>query len=281
MRLLSGVIILVSWLCFFPAYGQDDVGNPAGDPGRPQNLEINIHNDTAKSIQFHVRILHSGEEPEFYYLAPGETQTLLEREVIEFQIVPEELSRLYFLAPGEDYSIRMIDGKDFKVFQKIKGYENAVMLAPFVPSPMVVIERVLSLAGVNKNSIVYDLGCGDGRVVIAAAGIYGARGVGIDIDPDLIAEAVRNAVDAGVEELVEFREADIFQSSLTEATLVYIFLFPDSNRLLRPYLEKQLKIGTKVACLGFNLPAWADRLTGQHDIVDDEGYHRIVYFYER
>ena len=69
--------------------------------------------------------------------------------------------------------------------------------------------------------------------------------------------------------------------TVKSATLVYIFLFPDSNRLLRPYLEHQLKKGTTVVCLGFNLPAWDDRLDGWHDIVDDDGFHRIVYIYKR
>lgn len=263
------------------AAGQETDRRPREDPNLKQIFKIQISNDTDQTIKFHTRILHSGDEPDYDSLSPGETETLLGRNVLEFQIVPKELARLYFLAPGEDYSIRIIDGQDLKLFQKVKGYQEAVMLAPFVPSPMVVIERMLSLAGVSKDSVVYDLGCGDGRVVIAAAKIYGARGVGIDIDPELIAEARKNASDAGVETLAEFREGDIFQTSLTEATHVYVFLFPDSNRLLRPYLEKQLKKGTTVASLGFNFPAWEDRLTGWHDILDDEGYHRIVYIYER
>lgn len=265
----------------FPAGGQDSGGRPAADPNLRRMLEIHIHNDTDAEIKFQTRILHTEDEPDVYFLAPGETRTLLGRKVLEFQILPEELSRLYYLAPGEDYSVRKIDGKDFKIFQKVKGYEEAVMLAPFVPSPDQVIERTLSLVGVTKDSIVYDLGCGDGRVVIAAARIYGARGVGIDINPELIEEARQNARASGVEDLVEFRVGDVFQTSLTEATLVYVFLFPDSNRLLRPYLEKQLKKGTTVASLGFDFPAWEDRLTGLHDIVDEDGFHRIVYVYER
>jgi SAM-dependent methyltransferase len=282
LPILLACICIVS-LCRNPAgaAGQTLTGQSGGEPDLKRIFKINITNDTDRQLKFHARILHSEDEPDVYYLSPGEIQTLLGRKVLEFQILPKELSRIYFLAPGEDYSVRLIDGKDLKVFQKVNGYKEAVMLAPFVPSPNVVIERMLSLAGVTGDSIVYDLGCGDGRVVIAAAKIYGARGVGIDIDPDLIDKAREKALEAGVEDLVDFRVGDIFETSLTEATMVYVFLFPDSNRLLRPYLEKQLRKGTTVAALGFNFPAWEDRLKGWHDILDDDGYHRIVYIYER
>lgn len=256
-------------------------GQEIDAPELTRIFKVHITNDTDRELKFHIRILHSEDEPDVYFLSPGQIQTLTGRKVLEFQILPKELSRIYFLAPGEDYSVRMIDGEDWKLFQKVKDYEEAVMLAPFVPSPMVVIEKVLSMSRVTGDSVVYDLGCGDGRVVIAAAQIYGARGVGIDIDPDLIEEARKKAAEAGVSDLVDFRVGDVFETNLTEATMVYVFLFPDSNRLLRPYLEKQLKIGTTVASLGFNFPAWENRLTGWHDILDDDGFHRIVYLYER
>src|SRR3954464_3553437 len=109
------------------------------------------------------------------------------------------------------------------------------VLAPYVPTPEDVVDRMLVLAGTTSRDVVYDLGCGDGRIPIAAAKTYGARGVGIDIDPALVAQATAAARQAGVSDRVTFKVGDIFDPSVTfsDATVVTIFLLPDLNLRLR------------------------------------------------
>jgi len=116
----------------------------------------------------------------------------------------------------------------------------------FVPTPHEIVDAMLKLANVNPTDVVYDLGCGDGRIVIAAARKFGARGVGIDIDPDRIREAVENARAAGVADRVRFVRGDLFEADFREATVVTLFLKWNYNRKLRPRLWDQLKPGTPV-----------------------------------
>src|SRR5690348_9680432 len=105
---------------------------------------------------------------------------------------------------------------------------------PYLPTTQVAVEAMLKLAGVTANDVVYDLGCGDGRIVITAAKLYGAHGVGIDIDPKRIQEARENARKAGVEGLVRFEENDLFQAKIREASVVTLFLLTSVNARLRP-----------------------------------------------
>src|SRR6516225_1333501 len=127
---------------------------------------------------------------------------------------------------------------------------------PYVPTTEEAVRAMLKLADVKKADIVYDLGCGDGRIVIAAAKTYGARGVGIDIDPDRIQEARENAKKAGVENLVRFEENDLFQANFREATVVTLFLLPSINLKLRPKLLQNLKPGTRVVSNTFDMGTW-------------------------
>jgi SAM-dependent methyltransferase len=135
-------------------------------------------------------------------------------------------------------------------------------LAPYVPSPPEVVERMLALAGVTRSDVVYDLGCGDGRIPIAAAVKYGARGVGLDIDPKRIDESRANAKAAGVEKLVEFRQEDVMTADVSQATVVTLYLLSSSNAKLRPILTKQLKPGARIVSHAFSMgPTWpADKI---------------------
>lgn len=126
-------------------------------------------------------------------------------------------------------------------------------LAPYVPTPPDVVERMLGLANVTKGDVVYDLGCGDGRIPIAAAVKYGARGVGIDIDPRRIEESRANAKAAGVEHLVEFRLEDVMKADVSPATVVTLFLLSSSNAKLRPLLTSQLRPGSRVVSHAFSM----------------------------
>lgn len=127
---------------------------------------------------------------------------------------------------------------------------------PFVPTTEPAVEAMLKLASVQKSDVVYDLGCGDGRIVIAAARKFGARGVGIDINPVRIAEARENARKAGVEHLVKFIEQDLFEADIHEASVVTLFLLSSVNLKLRPKLQKELKPGARVVSNTFDMGDW-------------------------
>ena len=135
-------------------------------------------------------------------------------------------------------------------------------LAPFVATPEEVVDRMLTLAQVTRTDVVYDLGCGDGRIPITAAKKYGARGVGIDIDPRRIDESRANAKAAGVEHLVEFRLEDALQADVSRATVVTLYLLGSANALLRPVLTKQLRPGARIVSHAFSMgPTWpADKI---------------------
>jgi SAM-dependent methyltransferase len=127
---------------------------------------------------------------------------------------------------------------------------------PYVPTTETAVQAMLKLGDVKKTDVVYDLGCGDGRIVIAAAKSYGARGVGIDINPVRIGEAKENAKKAGVENLVRFEENDLFDAKIGEATVVTLFLLPNINLKLRPKLLADLKPGTRVVSNTFDMGDW-------------------------
>lgn len=154
---------------------------------------------------------------------------------------------------------------------------DAPQLAPYVPTPQDVVERMLALAGVTKNDVVYDLGCGDGRIPIAAARLYGARGVGVDIDPLRIAEANANAKAAGVEHLVTFRLQDAMKTDVSPATVVTTYLLTASNLKLRPLLTAQLKPGSRIVAHSFGFGDWTPEKADS--FTDAEGRARMLYLY--
>lgn len=127
---------------------------------------------------------------------------------------------------------------------------------PFVRTPQEVVSRMLELAEVSEDDVVYDLGSGDGRFVITAAQQFGARGVGIEIDPERIREARKNAEEAGVTDQVEFRQQDLFEADFSDATVVTLYLLTTVNKQLRPELFKQLDPGDRVVSHDFDMGSW-------------------------
>lgn len=127
---------------------------------------------------------------------------------------------------------------------------------PYVPTTDEAVKAMLQLAGVKKSDVVYDLGCGDGRIVVTAAKEFGARGVGIDINPVRIKEAKENAKKSGVENLVRFEENDLFEAKIDEATVVTLFLLSSVNLKLRPKLLAELKPGTRIVSNTFDMGDW-------------------------
>lgn len=154
---------------------------------------------------------------------------------------------------------------------------NQESLAPYVPTPQDVVERMLELAGVTSQDVVYDLGCGDGRIVITAAKKYGARGVGVDIDPRRIEEAEANAKKAGVESLTTFRIQDARTVDVSSATVVTLYLLPDSNTILRPIITKQLPAGARIVSHAFDMDAWEP--AKMERFKDQNGNIRTLYLW--
>jgi SAM-dependent methyltransferase len=133
---------------------------------------------------------------------------------------------------------------------------------PYVPTPQDVVDAMLKLARVGKKDYLIDLGCGDGRIVVSAAQQYGAIGVGIDLNPERIAEARANALKAGVDKRVTFRVANLFDADLSPATVVSLYLLPQVNAQLRPKLWQQLKPGSRVVSHAFDMgPEWPPERT--------------------
>lgn len=131
----------------------------------------------------------------------------------------------------------------------------------YVPTPQPVVDAMLKMAKVGKGDVLYDLGSGDGRIPITAAKTYGVRGVGIDINPQRIAEANANAKTAGVTGLVAFRNADLFESDFREASVVTLYLLPSLNEKLRPKLLRELKPGARIVSHSFLMGDWKPEQT--------------------
>ena len=127
---------------------------------------------------------------------------------------------------------------------------------PYVPTHQALVDEMLGMARVGKNDVLYDLGSGDGRIVITAARRYGTRGVGYDLDPERVQEARDNARRAGVTDLVRFEQQDIFAAKFDDATVVTMYLLPDVNLRLRPRLLAELKPGTRIVSHNYDLGDW-------------------------
>jgi protein-L-isoaspartate O-methyltransferase len=151
-------------------------------------------------------------------------------------------------------------------------------LAPYVPTPMDIVERMLALANVGPDDVVYDLGSGDGRIPIVAAQKFGARGVGVDIDASLVERARQNARSFGVDDRVEFRVQDAMTVDVSDATVVTLYLLSASNLKLRPLLTAQLRPGARIVSHGFPMGDW------EPDVVDtfrdSNGTNRTLYLWK-
>ena len=146
----------------------------------------------------------------------------------------------------------------------------------YEPSDMEIVQVMLRLGDVKSVDVVFDLGCGDGRIVIAAARQAGARGVCVDIDPKRIAESRENARKDGVADRVEFRNEDLFTTDLSGATVVMLFLWPELNLKLRPRLLQELKPGTRIVSHWHDMGDWTAQETAS---VTSNGRRRNVYLW--
>jgi predicted O-methyltransferase YrrM len=147
---------------------------------------------------------------------------------------------------------------------------------PYVPTHEDIVAEMLSMARVGPNDVLYDLGSGDGRIVIAAAQKFGTRGVGYDIDPDRVREANANARRAGVTDKVRFVQGDIFDADIKDATVVTLYLLPDINLRLRPKLLSDLKPGTRIVSHNYDMGDWVPEQSKRMDV---QGTDHFVYFW--
>lgn len=146
---------------------------------------------------------------------------------------------------------------------------------PYVPTRQETVEQMLTTAKVNEHDTVYDLGCGDGRIVITAAKEFGAKGVGIDINPDRISESTENAIEAEVTDRVRFIEQNLFEADISEATVVTLYLLQSVNLRLRPKLFQELKPGTRIVSHDFDMGDWKPDLPK----ISNSYEYQTVYFW--
>jgi SAM-dependent methyltransferase len=156
-------------------------------------------------------------------------------------------------------------------------WESAPYIAPFVPTPHEVVDRMLELAEVKNGDLLYDLGSGDGRIVISAARRYGIRAVGFEIDTGLVKEARAAIKEAGLDHLAEIQEQDVRTVDLSPATIVTLYLYPAANLRLRSTIMRQLKPGSRVISHDFGMGSWEpDRI--EH-LTDSMGLVRTIYLW--
>jgi len=150
-------------------------------------------------------------------------------------------------------------------------------IVPYVPTPQEVVDRMLELAQVKKGDVVYDLGSGDGRIVVTAAKKYGVKAIGFEIDPQRIKESHENIKKAGVEHLVEIRNQDIRTVDLSAASVLTMYLLPEVNLMIRPNIWKQMKPGSRIVSHDFDMGDWKPLKTEY--IKDGSSWDHTLYLW--
>ena len=150
-------------------------------------------------------------------------------------------------------------------------------IVPYVPTPQEVVDRMLELAQVKKGDVVYDLGSGDGRIVVTAAKKYGVRAIGFEIDPERIKESTENIKKAGVGHLVEIRQQDIRSVDLSAASVLTMYLLPEVNLMIRPNIWKQMEPGSRVVSHDFDMGDWKPLKT--ENIKDSSSWDHTLYLW--
>jgi hypothetical protein len=150
-------------------------------------------------------------------------------------------------------------------------------IVPYVPTPQDVVDRMLEMAQVKKGDVVYDLGSGDGRIVVTAAKKYGVKAIGYEIDPERIRESHENIKKAGVEKLVEIKQQDIRTVDLSGASVLTMYLLPEVNMMLRPNIWNQMKPGSRVVSHDFDMGDWKPVRT-EH-VKDASGWDHTLYLW--
>jgi 16S rRNA G966 N2-methylase RsmD len=281
IALLVVLVAAVLGFVFLTRSSRESGEIPSGEELRETSLarETTIRNVTDLAISYRIYPSQKPEEITEKSISPGTIDRYRTDGILEIEFNDGEKDIIYSLDPGTPYSFRYDQGTRIDLFLGAHGRSDAEDLAPYVPTPQVVVDEMLRIAGVTEKDVIYDLGCGDGRFVITAATRYGARGVGIDIDKRMVEDSIENAREAGVEDLVRFIEMDATKADVSEATVVTLYLLPESNALLRPKLEAQLKPGARVICHNYTMPGWEDKETESVTLKDENGEEHSIFAY--
>jgi SAM-dependent methyltransferase len=243
--------------------------------------EISLRNATKGRIHYGIKPNNTFDPPEEKNIKPGEVHRYRSLSVLEVDWERIGVKTTRNLTPGRPYAFRYDENNLIQVYEGSHGRDDAVDLAPYVATPMEVVSKMLEMAEVDSDDTVYDIGCGDGRIVVMAAEKYGAHGVGIDIDPQRIEEAKENAASAGVEHLVRFYLGDATKMNFSEATVVALYLLPESNEILRPMFEKQLKPGTVLVTHNYRIPGWKEKEVDAFYMKDEFGKDHSIFLYRK
>ncbi len=243
--------------------------------------ETTIRNVTEKTVRYSINPVDSDQKPLKRVLKVGAIDRFIE--FTDFFVIykkgkGKKTRRIY---RGRPYSFRLDENDELELYDGSHGRPDAPDLAPFVPTPEDVVEKMLEMAQIDQSDILYDLGCGDGRIVITAAKKYGIRGVGIDIDPTRISESNANALYAGVEDFVEFQLQDVMKVNFSEATVIMVYLLPKSLGLLRPLFETMLAPGTIIVSHNYAIPGWEHKEIDYAYLEHDEESFHTVYVYRK
>jgi SAM-dependent methyltransferase len=281
---LAGILILASIGFMVFSRSAQTAGSSAIVPSAAESArvkETTLRNVTDKIVTYKIYPAQKPERIQTKEIAPGAIDRYRTADILAIEFSTGGKDVIYSLDPGKPYSFRYDEGSNIDLFLGSHGRADAVDLAPYVPSPDAVVDKMLELAKITANDMIYDIGCGDGRIVIAAARKYGASGVGIDIDAKMVAESRRNAGAAGVEKRVKFIAMDATRADVSPASVVTLYLLPESNALLRPLLERQLRPGTRVVCHNYTIPGWEARRTQVVTLKDESGTDHTIYVYVR
>lgn len=244
-------------------------------------LVTTIRNRSHEIIRYRINAHRSQAPPQEKVLHIGDVDEYPDSRPLDITFQRGSTLITYRMEPGRHYSFRYNAAGELELFEGSHGRPDAVDLAPYVTTPGEVVIKMLEMAGVDKTDTVYDLGCGDGRIIIEAARSFGAQGVGIDIVPERISESRAAAQAAGVGDRVEFIQADATRIDISPATVVTIYLVPESMKLLRPILESRLSPGTRIVSHGYPVPGWDSKLTGYTEVdLGNQDVH-LIFAYRR
>jgi precorrin-6B methylase 2 len=275
---------LLAGLALFHGRGGKEAANRIDLTRRPSFAraflqEATLRNVTKRPIAYTIMARPGVRGPITRTLAVGAVDRLATDVPAEISFDNGKRLTASTVRPGKPYSFRYDANDVIRLYPGSHGREDAADLAPFVPTPRSVVERMLDIASVDRADVVYDIGCGDGRMVIAAAKIHEARGVGIEIDPALVAECRAAAKREGVERLVRFLEMDATKARLTEATVVTVYLLPESLEELAPLFERDLRPGARIVSHNYRIPGWDDRLALSESLTDEAGREHTIHLY--
>jgi SAM-dependent methyltransferase len=284
VRARAVALLLILAAFAFPACARREPAPPSL-PGRTAEdlrlKETTVRNVTDHAITYRIYPAGKSEALETREIAPGAVDRFRTAGSLEIEFNTGQKDALYSLDPGSPYSFRYDAGTSIDLFLGSHGRADAVDLAPWVPTPEPVVDRMLELAELTGKDVLYDIGCGDGRIVITAARRYGTRGVGIDIDPAMIKRSEQNAAAAGLERQVRFIAMDATKADFSEATVVSLYLLPESNALMRPLLEAQLRPKSRVVCHNYAIPGWEAKEVRTETVKDENGEDHYIYLYIR